>query len=55
MVWAAQSATVNIPLRERDFSIWDTAKHAWTVVSGVFQVYVGASSRDIRLNGTITM
>eukprot|EP00041_Stephanoeca_diplocostata_P029361 m.864407 g.864407 ORF g.864407 m.864407 type:complete len:703 (-) comp23547_c0_seq10:3243-5351(-) len=50
-----ESATVNIPLRERDFSIWDTAKHAWTVVSGVFQVYVGASSRDIRLNGTITM
>lgn len=37
---------------ERPFSYWNTTRHGWEVASGDYQVYVGASSRDIRLTGT---
>ncbi|EGD72488.1 hypothetical protein PTSG_00514 [Salpingoeca rosetta] len=47
--------TVTFNLTDRDFSIWDTSSHAWKKVKGIFNVYVGASSRDIRLSGTLTV
>jgi len=47
-----QSNVVTLQLTERDLSIWDTSKHAFTVVKGDFQVRIGASSRDIRLSGS---
>merc|ERR1712146_63395 len=40
--------TVTFDLRPRDLSIWDVKQHAWSPVSGTFEVAVGASSRDIR-------
>ncbi|KAI8957341.1 glycoside hydrolase family 3 protein [Daldinia sp. FL1419] len=40
-------------LKRRDLSFWDTEKQNWVVPSGVFNFTVGASSRDIRLSGTL--
>lgn len=47
--------TVTIELTEREMSIWDVVDHRFKAASGVFTVSVGASSRDLRLKGTITM
>jgi beta-glucosidase len=44
----AESKTVSFSLTERDVAIWNVESHAWEVVSGQYNVHVGASSRDIR-------
>lgn len=49
---AKGTATFN--LRRKDLSYWDTRTQNWIVPSGEFGVSVAASSRDIRLKGTIT-
>ena len=49
---AKKTATFN--LRRKDLSYWDTRAQNWVVPTGSFGVSVGASSRDIRLTGTIT-
>ena len=48
-----ETKTVSIPLNERAFQFYDPEKKQWTLEPGVFDVLVGASSRDIRLKGTI--
>eukprot|EP01116_Phalansterium_solitarium_P024208 TRINITY_DN8802_c0_g1_i1.p1 TRINITY_DN8802_c0_g1~~TRINITY_DN8802_c0_g1_i1.p1 ORF type:complete len:673 (+),score=239.95 TRINITY_DN8802_c0_g1_i1:161-2179(+) len=50
---AGVNATVTFVLGARDFSVWDVSRHDWTVVSGSFSALIGASSRDIRLTGSI--
>ncbi|KAI1326738.1 glycoside hydrolase superfamily [Xylariaceae sp. FL0255] len=52
---AGESATVNFPLTRRDLSQWDTTAQAWYLASGSYAIYVGASSRDIRLQGTLVL
>eukprot|EP00043_Microstomoeca_roanoka_P013291 m.130236 g.130236 ORF g.130236 m.130236 type:complete len:782 (+) comp15716_c2_seq1:3-2348(+) len=47
------TTTVTFSLNDRDLSIWDVSSHSWTKVQGSFNVFVGASSRDIRLTGTL--
>ena len=37
--------------RARSLSYWDVKNHAWAVAPGDYQVMVGSSSRDIRLQG----
>ncbi|GAB1318409.1 glycoside hydrolase 3 [Madurella fahalii] len=49
------SGTATFNLRRRDLSYWDVGRQNWVVPSGNFGVSVGASSRDIRLTGTITV
>jgi beta-glucosidase len=49
---AGASASVELVLDDRSFSIWDIGRHAWSVVRGTFSVHVGASSTDIRLRGS---
>ncbi|KAL2020607.1 hypothetical protein VTK56DRAFT_8097 [Thermocarpiscus australiensis] len=49
------SGTARFDLRRRDLSYWDVGAQNWVVPSGSFGVGVGASSRDIRLTGTITV
>jgi beta-glucosidase len=44
---------VTFVVTSRDVSVWDVATHDWSVVKGAFNVYVGSSSRDIRLQGSI--
>lgn len=50
---AGASHAVSFELSSGDLSVWDAKLHAWTPVQGDFQVGVGASSRDIRLRGTL--
>lgn len=48
-----KSKTVNFELTRRDLSIWDTVQQSWVLQRGKYMVYVGASSRDIRLCGSL--
>ncbi|KAK3688775.1 glycosyl hydrolase family 3 N terminal domain-containing protein [Podospora appendiculata] len=50
---AVGTATFN--LRRKDLSYWDVGRQNWVVPSGSFGVSVGASSRDIRLTGTLSV
>ena len=47
------SATVTFTLRKKDLSYWDVPSQTWKVPSGSFTVSVGASSRDLRLKGSL--
>ncbi|KAL4881825.1 glycosyl hydrolase family 3 N terminal domain-containing protein [Aspergillus karnatakaensis] len=44
--------TVKFDLRRRDISYWDVVEQQWLVARGEYKVYVGASSRDLRLKGS---
>ncbi|MDQ6742465.1 MAG: glycoside hydrolase family 3 C-terminal domain-containing protein, partial [Candidatus Dormibacteraeota bacterium] len=46
---------VSFELGERDFAFYDPRAKAWTVTGGAFDLLVGASSRDIRLEGSVTL
>ena len=50
---AGESKRVCIALNARSFAFWSPALEKWYVESGAFDIYVGASSRDIRLCGKI--
>lgn len=49
---AGQTETVSMTLGQQQLSIWDVVSQKWVRPSGTFSVYVGASSRDIRLTGS---
>ncbi|EOD63174.1 glycoside hydrolase family 3 C-terminal domain-containing protein [Amycolatopsis vancoresmycina] len=48
-----QSQRVTIRLDARDFSVWDTGRHAWQAVRGGFTVSVGDSSRSLPLQASV--
>ncbi|SDG45472.1 beta-glucosidase [Lentzea fradiae] len=48
------STRVTMTLDQRAFALWDTAERTFRVPAGGFTVSVGASSRDLRLSGTVT-
>lgn len=50
---ASDTATFNI--RRRDISYWDVGAQEWIVPAGEFKISVGASSRDLKLDGTFTV
>ena len=50
---AGEQKTVTIPLTERAFAYYNVNIHDWHVESGSYQILVGTSSRDIRLEGTV--
>lgn len=52
---AGDRETVGFSLRRRDLSVWDTAAQDWKVVKGTYVVNVGASSRDLRVVGKVTV
>jgi beta-glucosidase len=47
--------TVTFDLTDRDLSIWDITVHQWKKISGDYGVFVGASSRDVRQTGKLTV
>lgn len=51
---AGGTTVVTFQLTDRDLSIWDGAGHDWSLVTGEFDVMVGASSDDIRLTGKLS-
>jgi beta-glucosidase len=50
-----ESATVLFELQRRDLSIWNVEAQAWELQRGRYHVWVGASSRDVRLQGEIVV
>jgi beta-glucosidase len=49
---AGQTQHVSVTLDARSFQYWN---NGWTTAAGTHQVYVGASSRDIRLTGQVIL
>jgi beta-glucosidase len=50
-----ESTTVELVLPWRDFAYYDVALHRWSVDSGAVTIALGASSRDLRLTGQVTV
>ena len=50
-----QSQHVVFSLNWEDLANWDATARGWRVTPGTFQVMVGASSRDLRLNGSFSI
>ena len=50
-----QSKQVAIQIDARALSYWSTARHDWVMAEGSRPIYVGSSSRDFRLRGSISV
>lgn len=50
-----EEKTVTFRLNKRAFAYYETQIHDWFVESGAFTIEIGASSRDIRLKGRVTV
>jgi len=48
-----ESRTVRVRIEPRQLSYWSSEDDRWTVAAGKRPIYVGASSRDIKLTGGI--
>jgi len=48
-----ESARVAFALRQRDLSYWSSRAGGWLLEPGTFEVALGASSRDLRLQATV--
>jgi beta-glucosidase len=48
---AGQATRVKVRIDRRALSYWSVTRHAWVVAEGRRPIVVGASSRDIRLQG----
>jgi len=48
-----ETKTVIFELKKEDLSFYDEAVNSWVVETGAFNILVGSSSRDIRLQGEI--
>jgi beta-glucosidase len=48
---AGDGERVSVRVSQRELSYWSTAAQRWVLAGGDRNVYVGASSRDIRLHG----
>jgi beta-glucosidase len=46
------SQTVSVQINPRSLSYWDTDMGAWVTPPGTVPIYVGSSSRDVRLTGS---
>jgi beta-glucosidase len=48
-----QSQGVTISLSRFDLAMWDVVQQRWQVPAGKIGISIGASSRDIRLSGSL--
>jgi beta-glucosidase len=55
MLGAGTNQPVTFALSTDDLSTWDAINKKWVVANGTFNVYVGSSSRDIRLTGSFVV
>ena len=49
------SSRVRVELDARAFAYWDTARDRFVVEGGTFGIRVGASSRDLRVEGAVEL
>eukprot|EP01033_Poteriospumella_lacustris_P010723 gene10723-7633_t len=52
---AGNHQEVTLSLKKDDCAVWNTEKDAWEILAGEYTVFVGASSRDLRLQATFTV
>jgi len=52
---SGEEKEVNLALGPRAFAYYDAGSQGWVVEPGAFEILIGASSRDIRLQATVTM
>lgn len=50
-----ESRVVEFALDRRDLSVWNTVAQGWELQRGSYGVWVGASSRDLRVEGEIVL
>ncbi|KAI1410715.1 glycoside hydrolase family 3 protein [Hypoxylon sp. FL1857] len=50
-----ESTVVNFELTRRDLSTWDVVAQNWLLQGGDYSIFVGSSSRDLPLTGTLTV
>ena len=50
-----QTKTITFTLDREAFWYFDVVQNAWSIEPGEFEILVGASSRDIRLSGSVTL
>ena len=50
-----QQKTVTLSLKEDAFQYFNDVQHKWVMEKGVFHILVGGSSKDIKLNGKVTL
>lgn len=50
-----QTEKARFQLRRRDLSVWNVEKQEWQIVRGDYKFNIGASSRDLRVSGTMTV
>ncbi|KAF7314428.1 Fn3-like domain-containing protein [Mycena kentingensis (nom. inval.)] len=55
MIGSGKTKRVRLQLRVKDVSVWDVVRQDWVTVKGTVKVYVGASSKDIRLSGSFVL
>jgi len=48
---AGEHTHLHLAIDARSLSYWDVKSHGWVVAPGTYRVMVGASSRDIRMQG----
>ncbi|EDN91985.1 hypothetical protein SS1G_07847 [Sclerotinia sclerotiorum 1980 UF-70] len=51
---AGAKSSLMFELRRKDLSYWDAGSQMWVLPVGYFGVWVGASSRDLRLEGVLS-
>jgi beta-glucosidase len=54
-VQPGESQDITFELKRRDLSVWDVAAQSWKIESGDYVFYVGASSRDLKAQATLTV
>lgn len=50
-----EEVEVRFALTRRDLSVWDVVAQQWKVRRGEYKLWVGASSRDLRLHGSLVI
>lgn len=55
LIGSGESTTVTFSVRKRDISMWDVEAQEWAVVDGEYVFSVGASSRDLRVQGSVSV
>ena len=52
---AGETKPVSLTFDQHSFSVFDTSLHRWKTPSGVYQILVGTSSRDLPLHAGVTI
>lgn len=54
-IQAGEKVTVEFDLMRRDLSVWDVPSQGWVLEGGCYEIWVGASSRDLPLHGWLSI